>query len=435
MLHDDDRSNVIDIESVISTGEATVGRLASEVAVVTSTSLLGRVVRRLQLESHPEFVSTTPMSTLGLWQHRLSIWIGRDGQQMLKKAGTHHNALQALKSLRNKIDVKFVPRTQLMSISVTTGDRALSVLVANTVANTYLTNQLEVGFSTTRRANDWLTGRVSELEAALRQSESLVQEKRKEAIALSGQDASITSQQIAQISNELLQARGDLARAELRYRQIQNRASSGQGLALADVQGTDVVSRLLDRREELQKREAELSSRYLELHPKLVKVRQELVDLQARLQEGVSGVVTDIEAELGLARGRVGRLQATLNRLEARAEQDGRSSIELRQLERDVEANRRLYEEFLGRYKEVSIQDDFVEGNIQILRPADEARKVHNRGSIVSAFASVVAFIITLGFCHTVSSVHHRIRTPERNRSRFWVLGRSAPCRTSRGYF
>jgi uncharacterized protein involved in exopolysaccharide biosynthesis/cellulose biosynthesis protein BcsQ len=150
--------------------DATTGTLASDVAslnteigVLRGPDLIGRVVDRLDLDLDPEFnpllaQPANPGASRAEQQQREAL--GRD---------------LALRILLGKLQVRNLPNSLIFQIEVTTTNPRKSVEIANTVAETYITEQVERKVSETERASDWLQTRVTELQAELQEAESRVE--------------------------------------------------------------------------------------------------------------------------------------------------------------------------------------------------------------------------------------------------------------------
>lgn len=92
-----------------------------------------------------------------------------------------------------------------------------------------------------------------------------------------------------------------------------------------------------------QKAVSELSDRYGPKHPKMISAKAELESAQKRLEEASSNIVLEKSKQ-----------------------------FELSKLERDVAANRQLYETFLAKFEETDMSAQYTITNAQII---DEARK------------------------------------------------------------
>ena len=72
-----------------------------------------------------------------------------------------------------------------------------------------------------------------------------------------------------------------------------------------------------------------------------------------------------LAGEVEIARAKENQLQSDLTRLETKAGSELKDTVQLRQLQREADANRTLYESFLARFKQTSEQQEMQQGLTQ----------------------------------------------------------------------
>lgn len=378
MMLDTREKNVVDVDTVLS--GLNRGQLSSEIEVIRSSQLLGRVVDKLDLLNDPEFNGrlANPGSGGGIKAAARALLIDlglaerpkpESGQ---RSAEANHNIRAAvIGAVRGRLFVEQVNRSLIMQLTFTSPDPRKAALMANAIADQYLNDQLEVKYEATRRASSWLTERLDELKTQVEASEAAVEDFKAGRVAADGQGAGLTTQQMNQLNSELISARASRAEAEARYNQLASRLQDGNPLAVAEVLTSPSVQRLRETESELRRQEAELSSRYLERHPKLIKVRAEIADVENNLVNEIQKVVENLRGELAVTRSREGTLASNLRVVERRVVNQNQASIGLRQLEREAEANRTIYENFLSRFKETAQQEDIQDADVRVISRAE----------------------------------------------------------------
>lgn len=197
----------------------------------------------------------------------------------------------------------------------------------------------------------------------------------------------VSARQLEDINSQLTKARGETSQAEARLRSVQNMVQSKAGVdGAADVLASPLIQRLREQEAEVRRREAELASRYGELHPKMVNARAEYHDLQSKIAEEVRKIVMGLENEVEISRAKEIQLKKDLQILESRAGDELKDSVTLRQLQREAEANRALYQSFLNRFKQTTEQQDLQVADSRIIARADVP--------IVPAFPSKLLFML-----------------------------------------
>lgn len=409
-----DFANVNLLASGMDVSSATIN---NEIQIIRSTDLLSRVVERAGLDRDPEFVSPPKPFSLDTLNSVVGNVVGGD---VIEWAGTAFgwtrakdtdvtprqrlasiDVARAAAALRSRIEVESERFSYAFTLSVRSAVPEKAALLANTVADAYIDDQLEAKFSETRRATKWLSDRIAELESRLRESESAAAQKRAEFSEVTGRDAATISQQIAQVSAQLVTAQSNLTAARSRYEIANARREQGEAINSAGVRNSEATDRLLQLRTELRRREAELSSRYLEKHPKLIAVREDLRETERRLGQAIDSAVGDARAELRAAEITVQNLSSELRRLERQSQSFRQAEVAIRQLDRESEADRNLYETYLARLRETTAKEDVQTADVRVLRRAVVSASPVGFPSLYIAIAGGVgggALWLCLGF-------------------------------------
>ncbi len=158
---------VVDIESVIGGLLADASVVNTEVEVLKSRSLLGKLVSNLSLSEDPEFnrfLRTPSLYDTAKLQTKRFLGLTRPAPALSEDAtlAKYHEA--AIDGLLHRVSIRNVPQSLVFQVTAETRSAQKSALVANTLVELYILNQLEVKFDATEQATNWLTGRVGELQ-------------------------------------------------------------------------------------------------------------------------------------------------------------------------------------------------------------------------------------------------------------------------------
>ncbi|MEM9140579.1 MAG: AAA family ATPase, partial [Pseudomonadota bacterium] len=305
-----------------------------------------------------------------------------------------------------------IPKTRAISIEVTSTDPAKAALIANTLADLYIVDQLDAKFESTRRASAWLADRMSALKNKVEASEAAVEAFKADQAIGSGQGVDLTTQQIAELNIELIAARAVTAEAAARYSQIKRRSSAGGVAAAADIVSSELVLRLRTGLAELLRKQAELSNRYGEKHPTMTTLRAEIADTREAVSAEVGKIVERLANDVAVARAREAALQRSLTELEDRSVELSKSSVALRQLEREADADRLIYETFLNRFRETSAQEDLQSADARLLSAASPPLAPSGPNSKkVLVVASVLGLSLGIALVMLLESMDRTYRT------------------------
>lgn len=326
---------------VLPTGAGSDASLVeSQVRVVTSDAVLGRVVESLALANVAEFGGTSDNAVT--------------------------RAAAALDTLARRIAVSRADRTYILEIRATARDPALARDIANAVTAAYQADQTEAARAATRKANEALAARLDELRTQLREADEKVQAYRARQ-GLVGKDGSVvTEQQLAELNQRLVQARAILATARARYEEVKRAGADSTGQALA----SPVISALRTQLATARQKEAELTATYGDRHPLVVQIRDQIRSIEGQIAQEIGRIADSARNDVAVAERDVAGLQAELDRLTGRDVEDASALIQLRELQREADAVREVYESVLARVKETAEQEQLETTAARVIAPA-----------------------------------------------------------------
>lgn len=380
-------SQILDIEKVAPGLPAEDNAIIdTHIRLIQSRATLARVVDDLKLLSDPHLASmrrtpdsgvATPAALVGRW---LPDWLGDQlplrwalaaGIAELPDAGPEAWREQAIDALRENVKVTQSGRSYVLSISYTAPSPHEAARIANGIAHAYVAVQLDEKLSTTRRASAWLREQVEQLRWRVFGSELAMEEFRAERGLVAPEGTSLDSQQIALITNALVDARAERSAKEARLRSLRAMRASGNGLLSApEVLSSPLILNLRAREMELAREEAQLSREYGEHHPRILELRAEQQKLADRIAQEIDNVIANIENEVTLARSREHAHAEYLREAKGETGLTRQAQVQLRELEREVAANRSLYQTLLVRLKETEQQQEIIQADARLISPA-----------------------------------------------------------------
>jgi capsular exopolysaccharide synthesis family protein len=265
--------------------------------------------------------------------------------------------------------------TRVIRISFTFENPKLAADAANTLADVYVQNTLDVKYAGTREAAQWLNEQLAELRQSVEESEAAAEQIRQGEALVQGRSTQMVSEQISALNRELIEAKAKTDRIKGRLSQIEElRRSPNWEEHSTPMLESDLVQALRLEKFKLEREAAELSNRYGKRHPKIMNIRAEIADVQSKIQSEFEKYVTVAHNELAIAQSRERSLRRNLNALNNQVGDLNQAEIRLRALEREAEANRTLYEAFLARYKQTNIQEEVQQPDARVLSYAEVPR-------------------------------------------------------------
>jgi len=368
LLLDQRQSKMLDMGSAVAAIPGDSSALRSEIDIITSRAVIDRVVKKLDLERDPEFNAQSRS-----WKRWLNPanWVRKEKQSDKDEAAIREKTATA-KAVQRKLNVTNDGRSLSLHLAFESNDPKKAALIANAVAEEYLVDQLEAKYEVASRANKWLSERLSTLRQEVEGSERVVEDFRQKAKLIQIDGGTVATRQMQEINMQLISARAATSQAEARLRSAQSMVRSGDTIeGAADVLSAPLIQRLREQEAEVRRKEAEMATRYGERHPNMINARAERMDIQRKIGEEVQKILKSLASEVEIARAKENQLQSDLTRLETKAGGELKDTVQLRQLQREADANRTLYENFLGRFKQTSEQQEMQLPDTRIIAHAD----------------------------------------------------------------
>ena len=373
ILLDPNKKNILDVEAVASgLGSDTVA-IESEVELIKSSSLARRVVAKLKLDRDDEFggvksAAETLFSTIGVW---LGL-VDEDGPETAADRREREKKLnRVIENFSRNMKVKRVGLTYVLAVSFTSRDPEKAAKIANQIASSYLVDQLEAKYETTKRATDWLNERLGTLRENVRKSEKLVELYKAKHNLQSTDGQTLNERQMAKLNEQLILTRAETAEKRAKFEQVDKLLRAGKSTnSLAAVLRSEVISKLRAQQAEVGRRLAELTTRYGGRHPKVVNVRAERRDIANQIAAEVKRIVANLKNEYEVALSREASLKKSLEEIKLRNKGASQAAIQLRELEREAASNKTLYEAFLNRFKQTSEQETLKTADSRVIARA-----------------------------------------------------------------
>lgn len=397
------QSQIIDIEAVVSGLSGDASAVSTEVEVLRSRSLAENVVDRLDLVNVPE-LNPFLREPEGVDAFRNSV---RDtlrsllpGQVSARNTATEPDPEVVREVVVNAVlsrgAVERVRGTYILAVSFTAQAPALARDVANAYADAYLETQLEAKFEATERANAWLSERVDALRTEVRTHEQAVARFREEQNLINADGSTLAEQQVADINNQLAVQRAELTEARSRLDSV--RAQLDRGVSpdtIGAIINSEVIQALRIQRSEISSRLAELSSRYGPRHPQIVTANRELADIEAQLDDGIARILSNLQNEVDGAQERVRSLEQSLRSARGELAENNAAIVRLRELEREAEAARALFESFLTRFRQTNEAESLTEADARLIAEAPLPRSPsgpnHTRNLLIGLVLAGIA--------------------------------------------
>jgi len=401
--------------------------------IIRSVPVARRVVQMLDLER--TYSSSlrggdngfSLMGTISEWFRDLSsLILGKKAETSSgRQAGNSDARVDMLaKMISGGITVDPVKNSKIVTISYMSSNPELARSVANTVAQAYIDELLDLNMSSTQHMLQWMTKKAEEEKKKLDDSEKALQQyiKSQDLVTVRNKTASVPDQ-ISQLNSQLVTAETKRDEMETLYNQVKE-VSGRPGMAetVSAVADDPTLQALRRQILEAEQKIMDLSQKYGKKHPLMIRAREDLNVLKAKKEQEIKRVIDSIKNEYALAKSNENNLRRMLAEAKGHAINLNEKFIEYDMINRDVETNRQLYEALIKRIKEQNITEQIQTTNVMIVQKADTpGAPVKPRKTVNLLLGLIVGLFGGIGMAFFVEYLDQTVKSPEDIETKFDV--------------
>lgn len=365
------RSKVVSIEEVSPGLSSDREHYRTQTQFMKSREVALRVIRDLNLVSHPAFAELAAGKTKGGQEGTGGS--GADGAPatpaVIEAPGSSYTVRsersvatipaeeRVLAQLMAGLTIEPIRQSQLVLVKFTSEDPVLAARIANRVAESFIQAEMDMRLQVTIAANAWLAERVAELKTNVDISERALAESREAANLLESRGNVVgAGLQTENVNQRLAEARVRRAEAEQAYQQVRP-GVAGRENAPAIIASAG-VQRARDAVADAQARFSDASSRFGSQHPEYRASELALANARSYLNQQVESAIASINKDYQLAMATEVALQRTVDQTRKSALSDNRKEAQVAILQQEAETNRQIYQTFLSRLKETAAAGD-----------------------------------------------------------------------------
>src|SRR4051794_916798 len=325
----------------------------SQARLITSNGVLLQVIQQANLDKDPEFgggdasgLMSSLLRLIGLPPRAPSAADIKDVQ------------LAALDALNKHIAIRKTEKSFIVDIEVWSTDPAKAAMLANTLTNTFLTDSRNSQALAARRATSELSGRLKELRERLRNAETTLATYKAQNNFVGSQDSLISDQQLSASNQRLSAARAATMDAQARLDQIEaSRRTTADAGANSEALQSPTIANLRAQYADARKKYAEQAGELGPRHPALRQTEKQVEDLKRTINEEIDRFAQSAKNDLTRARDFEASLSRALEAQKRQSVQLSQAAVRLRELEREADASRDVYQSFLKRSRETEEQE------------------------------------------------------------------------------
>ena len=402
--------------------------------ILQSRSLARKAVKTMQLSDHPAYkrmISTPPPMTLsgavgaGYSAAKTAI-LGEapksappDVSPVPAASGETPQEAALVDAFLGALTVVPVRNSRLVELRFTSSEPQLAADMANALAKTYIEQNLEFKFNSSREATDWLSAQMGEQRKKVEESEAALQRYKEQHDAVAVEDRqNIVVQRLGEMNAAVTKAKTTRIEKEALYNQLKAMQTSGSIDSFPAVLANDYVQKIKSDLGDLQRQQAQLADKYGDRHPEMIKIRTAIQSTEAKLKIEIDKIVDSVKSEYESARAQEVSLAGALDGQKFEALSLNRKGIEYSVLRREAESNRQIYESLLQRTKETGISGEFKASTIRVVDAAEVPKSpfLPRRERDVS-LAGLTGLLIAVGLVFFFEYLDNRIKSPQELRA------------------
>jgi len=356
ILIDQGSSNVIPIGQYNQQFYGSEEYYNTQYKILQSASLAAKVADRLRIWEHPEFAMGGHLLGDGITPQQAEARL--DAASM---------------AVRGHINIMPQKGSYIVNVSAWAFDPKLAALLANTLSETYIEQNLEIKVDSTRQTDKFLGEQTAEARQKLAESERALQRfnEANNVISMEERQAGISAN-LARLNTELARTRvlrQDLENRNQKLKEMLRKAGAvaPEGLEYSMPQFAANTSALRAELNGLEADLAEQSKTYTPKHPKIVALVNKIETLKSKLAEEVSRAARGLSNEYEIARQTEQSIESQIRNEEQTLKNLNAKGLEHAVLKREVQSNMIIYQQLAAREKETGVLSNIRTNNIRMV--------------------------------------------------------------------
>ena len=340
----------------------------SEVEILRSPPLVGRVIKELKLVDDPYFAP-------GFLSRLRSDLMALVPEAWLppKRAANYDPDVppELIEKFLTLLDVRRKGLTLILNVTFTHSDPERAARITNALVAAYLRDQREIKVAGTRQAIEKLRERIANMRNEVVAADLRVQDYRKEHALVSVGGVAADEREMADLLVQLASARTDAANKLAEKEEVERLlVDPSATTSLARVLKSELIARLRQQEAEVLRNLAILTTQFGPLNGQVQRTQAAIRDLRGQIQQETARVVQSAAYESAVADARVKLLEVKLTELKNTIADNNRLNVKLFELERQAKATSNLFVGMLARLEDAQAQEGMIAADSRVVAHA-----------------------------------------------------------------
>jgi polysaccharide biosynthesis transport protein len=267
--------------------------------------------------------------------------------------------------LKGSLDIKLIPRTDIIQVIAQDPSPEEASLIANTVAETFVKDRLGRRLGNMRQAVQWLQDQLKQEQTGLDSARIELYEFMQQYGILDMDEVRGTKldEEIQILKEKAREASEKVDSLKLHYEQILALSKNPSQMdSIPEVATNELLKELKSEELKLEQESIKSSNTYGSNHPKIVALDKQLRNVREGKSRELQKVINSIKLQYDTA---VIHYQSLINsqlRMENDKENLKKKTIRYYTLKREVDSGEKIYDVLLNRFKETSLSEEMSKG-------------------------------------------------------------------------
>jgi chain length determinant protein EpsF len=325
-------------------GQLMPGYMATQIDIISSKNVAGRVVDALHLAASPVVV--------------------QQFQEANEGRGNVRDWLADL--LLKKLEIVPSRESSVVEISFKGADPAFAAAVANAFADEYQKITVQLKTDPAKKASSYFNEQTKQLRDNLEAAQARLSKYQQEKgiVSLDNNRYDVELSRLNDLSSQLVAAQTAAMEATSRQH------IAGRGAASPDVANNAMVQNLRVSLAAAEAKLADTSSRFGRNHPQYQAARAEVDKLRAEMNSAMGTISQSVGNNAEVLRQREAELRAAVAAQKTRVLELNRARDELGPLLKELETAQRAYDAASQRFSQTRIEAQSEQSDVSVLNPA-----------------------------------------------------------------
>ncbi len=401
---------IVEFKEIFAVNSGDTDYYQTEYKILESRSLAKRVIQVLKLSEHPEFLVKPETSFQEVKSNALS-FLHSFVSSKDKESAENEQETRLINRFLKQLKVEPIRNSRLVKIHFDSKYPDLSAKVSNTVASTYIKQNLESRVTTTEAAKEWLNQQLESLKAKVEKAEEALQDfgSKHDIVSLEEKE-NVTIQRLSELNEALTKAESDRMAKEGLFRQIKDKNSD----SMPSILENKLIQDLKQSFVQVEAQYMRLSEAHKPEYPEMVRLKSQMDTIQGRLNAEVNKIVDSIKNDYESNLRRESLLRKAFEQQKAKAMEMKQKAIQYNILKREADTNRELHKGLLQRMKEVGVSAGITASNVMIVDSAEVPIKPHRPNKPLNLIlAAVLGLSLGVGLAVFLEHLDNTVKTPE----------------------